>query len=466
VPEALKILLLEDSIEDAELIEEEMRMTGLTFTAEHVFLKAAFIDALDSFQPTLILVDAKLPGFDGHDAIRFIRTRDSTMPVIAVTGELDDDDAVNLLRAGANDYVLKDRLARLGPAISRALEERTERVQRAAAEERYQRLFAAAKDGIVVAHATTGVILDANPAICKMIRGQAPTIVGREFWHVPAFGGLCKSFAMYRELLESAMLATKDGVLLPAGARPIDVEIAGSTFENGDVPVFQCNIRDVSERNRLRRGLLEATDREKHRLAQEIHDGLGQELVGLDMLTHSFVRDVRRGRVPNLAELERMPAITQHALAACHAIAQGLSPLSSTGGGLLEALHALRARLTGPPGPILELHIDHTSEISLSAEACSHLYRIAQEAVSNAMKHAAANVVRIQFKVRTDSLQLVVSDDGRGLAPTGHRRHGLGMQTMRDRAASIGATLYVTSDAASGTTVTCQVLQDGQRETV
>jgi PAS domain S-box-containing protein len=461
VPDALKILLLEDSIDDAELIEQELRVTGLTFVTEHVFLKSAFIEALDRFKPMLVLVDAKLPGFEGHDAIELIRTRDSMMPVIAVTGELDDDEAVNLLRSGANDYVLKDRLARLGPAISRALNERWERLRRTAAEERYQRLFAAAKDGIVVADATTGVILDANPAMCRMIRGQAPRVVGKQFWHVAAFGSLCRSLDTFRELLASSTSATKDGILLLTGGRAIDVEIAGSTFDAGDVHIFQCNMRDVSERNRLRRGLLEATDREKHRLAQEIHDGLGQELVGLDMLTHSLVRDVRRGRNLDLAELERMPAITQHALAACHAIAQGLSPLSSTGGGLLEALQALRARLSGPPGPILELQADGTSEISLSSETCSHLYRIAQEAVANAIKHAAATRVLIQLTVSIDTLELVVLDDGRGLVATGLRRYGLGMHTMRDRAASIGATLYVTDGQRGGTIVTCHVAQRG-----
>jgi PAS domain S-box-containing protein len=461
VQNSLKILLLEDSADDAELIDHELRLTGLKFSARQVFLESTFRTALEEFEPDVVLVDAKLPGFDGYSAIRLVRTRDAALPVIAVTGQLDDDDAVDLLRAGANDYVLKDRLARLGPAVRRAVDERTERERRAAAEARYQRLFAAAKDGIVVTDAETGIVVDINPAMAKMIREKPGSVVGAHLWDIAALVGICNSLEAYRDMVDGTAPVARDGVLGPRGGRTIEVEMTGGAFDSGGTRVYQCNVRDVSERNRLRRGMLAAADREKHRLAREIHDGLGQELVGLDMLIHGVVRELSRDRLPSAGEINRLPTITRHALEACHAIAHGLSPLSSTAGGLPEALRGLKARLGGPPGPILECEIFGDAGISLDTDACSHLYRIAQEAVANAIKHAGANRIEITMRVDREFLELRISDDGRGLTKRGTSRHGLGLQTMRDRAASIGASLQFATPAGGGTTVACQVPQAG-----
>jgi DNA-binding response OmpR family regulator len=121
VHDSLKVLLLEDSEEDAELIVRELRSSGHAFTVRHVFLKPAFIAALDEFDPDILLVDTNVPGFDSVSAIKLVRSHKSTTPVIVVTGDLNDKATTELLRAGANDCVQKDDLAQLGPAIQRAL---------------------------------------------------------------------------------------------------------------------------------------------------------------------------------------------------------------------------------------------------------------------------------------------------------------------------------------------------------
>jgi sigma-B regulation protein RsbU (phosphoserine phosphatase) len=120
-PEGLRILHLEDVSSDAELIERHLREAGLRFLSEHVADKEAFARALDNFQPDIVLSDFSLPGFDGLSALRLVRERDSDLPVIVVTGMLGDEAAVGIIKAGANDYVLKDRLARLPPAVERAV---------------------------------------------------------------------------------------------------------------------------------------------------------------------------------------------------------------------------------------------------------------------------------------------------------------------------------------------------------
>jgi diguanylate cyclase len=123
VDRELKILMLEDVPEEAELVQRELQKAGLAFVVRRVQTKAAFAESLDEFAPDLVLADSKLPAFDGRLALQMIRQKDPLLPVIMVTGALGDEAAVELLLAGASDYVLKDRLARLAPAVRRALRE-------------------------------------------------------------------------------------------------------------------------------------------------------------------------------------------------------------------------------------------------------------------------------------------------------------------------------------------------------
>lgn len=119
----LRILLLEDMPTDAELVEATLREEGLSFIAKRVDTRDAFIRALEEFRPDIILADYKLPSFDGSSALQIARQQYPTIPVVMVTGAVGDEVAIELLKQGAMDYVLKDRLARLGPAVRRALAE-------------------------------------------------------------------------------------------------------------------------------------------------------------------------------------------------------------------------------------------------------------------------------------------------------------------------------------------------------
>ncbi len=114
----LKILMLEDQPNDVELIRRELRKAGLDFTASRVDTRDAFIAALETFAPDIVLVDYKLPGFNGAEALAHVRHVHPEIPVVMVTGVLGDEGAIELLKAGAKDYVLKDNLARLAPPSS------------------------------------------------------------------------------------------------------------------------------------------------------------------------------------------------------------------------------------------------------------------------------------------------------------------------------------------------------------
>ena len=165
--ENIKILIV-GAIPDVELIEQTLRRAGLSFVAQRAGTQAAFIRALEEFNPDIVLSDCKLPDFDGLAAIEHVRQKSAELPVILVTDVLGDQAAVELIKAGANDYILKDRgLARLPTAVQRALTEaQAVRARKQAeealrlSEERYRSLVVAIAQIVWTTDASGEVIED------------------------------------------------------------------------------------------------------------------------------------------------------------------------------------------------------------------------------------------------------------------------------------------------------------------
>jgi len=131
---ALRVLLLEDVDTDAELAKRELRREELDFTARRAADRDGFVEALRAFDPDIILADYSLPSFDGLTALQLAQEHCPDVPVVFVSGAIGEERAIETLRQGATDYVLKDRLSRLGPAVRRALREAEERRARERAE--------------------------------------------------------------------------------------------------------------------------------------------------------------------------------------------------------------------------------------------------------------------------------------------------------------------------------------------
>ena len=135
----LHILMLEDVATDADLIQRELNREGFDFEARRVTTEDAFMQALDAFAPDIILVDYSLPSFDGMSALERAQEERPHVPVVFVSGAIGEERAIETLKQGATDYVLKDQLSRLGPAVRRALREAEERRARREAEEALRR---------------------------------------------------------------------------------------------------------------------------------------------------------------------------------------------------------------------------------------------------------------------------------------------------------------------------------------
>lgn len=140
--QSLRVLLLEDVPADAELVEQELRSAGIKFVSTRVDNREDFLEALDRFSPEIILSDYALPAFDGESALSIARQKAPGVPFIFVTGALGEDRAVDLLKKGATDFVLKDRLRRLPLCVERAIEEVEEKRRLQQAEEQLQRAYA------------------------------------------------------------------------------------------------------------------------------------------------------------------------------------------------------------------------------------------------------------------------------------------------------------------------------------
>ncbi|HUH65794.1 MAG TPA: PAS domain S-box protein [Syntrophales bacterium] len=186
--EKLKALILEDVPTDAELMVEELADAGMTFVSKRVATKASFVNAIADFSPDIILSDYSLPSFDGLAALKIAREKCPDVPFIFVSGALGEEMAIDLLKEGATDYVLKNRLSRLEPAVSRALHEVEERRERERAEHalkesevRYRTIFENTGTATVIVEEDATIVL-ANRQFERLTGFSRAEIEGKKKW--------------------------------------------------------------------------------------------------------------------------------------------------------------------------------------------------------------------------------------------------------------------------------------------
>jgi PAS domain S-box-containing protein len=242
---------------------------------------------------------------------------------------------------------------------------------------------------------------------------------------------------------------TKDG-------RMLEVEVWTQSIDCGGQPGELVFALDVTERRAFGQALMEAIGGEQRRIAQEMHDGLGQELTGLALSVRALANRAQKERDVISFDLDQLASMATSCIQDAHRIVQGLSPLTNADGNLDAALEAL-ARRSSLSGTRVQFHSRHEAPPMIDLKIRNHLYRIAQEAVQNALKHSGASSIEIELWSRPGDLILSVVDDGQGLAAEADIRSGLGMRTMRFRASAIGGRLSITRGANGGNSVVCDV---------
>jgi diguanylate cyclase (GGDEF)-like protein/PAS domain S-box-containing protein len=273
---ALHILLIEDTAVDAMLIERTLKKDFPNCCLICVDTRVDYIKAIQERIPDVILSDYALPSFDGMSALKIALELVPDVPFIIVTGTINEETAVECIKAGAWDYILKDRLMRLCPAIHNSLEQKKIRHERSLAlkalnesEERYRNIFQVAPVCIVV---HTNEIIDMiNPAGLKLFGAKSPgEIIGK---HISL---VYDSEAQKRAQIRAQRLQSGEQGIYPVedvfrklDGTPIDVELTASLLTYNNKPAIQVILTDISNRKRAeqeQKRLQEALYREKEYL--------------------------------------------------------------------------------------------------------------------------------------------------------------------------------------------------------
>jgi PAS domain S-box-containing protein len=262
----LRILMLEDSPADAELEEHELRKAGLVFTLKVVDTREAFLKSLDKFFPDIILSDYDLPAFDGLAALRIAKEKCPDVPFILVTGKVGEEFAIEKLKEGATDYVLKGNLKRLVPVIKRALEEAEQIANRKQAykalresEERFRQIAESAEEWIWEVD-VNGLYTYSSPVVEKILGYKPEEIVRKKHFYdffapesreelKKAALGAFQSKQPFSKFINSNLHKNGTIVIIETGGTPI-------LDEMGNLLGYRGADMDITERQRAEEEML------------------------------------------------------------------------------------------------------------------------------------------------------------------------------------------------------------------
>ena len=240
----------------------------------------------------------------------------------------------------------------------------------------------------------------------------------------------------------------KDGTTFPMDLSVSEVRLANRRLFTGFV-------RDITERKRLEKEIIEISNREQQRIGQDLHDGLCQELAGIELMCQVLEQKLA---AKSKSESKQVGEIAQHireAIGHTRGLARGLSPVEFEVNGFMSALQQLAASVQKLFH--VECRLEYAEVILIRNNVfATHLYRIVQEAINNAVKHGKARRIHISLKPAGDQFALAVRDDGIGFSNETKKSGGMGLHIMKYRAGVLDATLEVRSGVdGAGTTVAC-----------
>jgi PAS domain S-box-containing protein len=268
---AYRVLLVEDLPSDAKLAEREIKKTLKKCIFKRVETKEEFLKSLDEFKPDIIVSDYSMPYFDGLTALKLSLEKCPFIPFIVLTGSMNEDTAVECMKAGASDYVIKEHIIRLNTTVLQTLEQKKNliekiKVQEALkeSEEKYRTLFTNAREPIFIADAESGIILDCNKAACDLIERTKEELIGKHqsILHPPdeLTGEFSESFQ--RHITSDQGRTLKARVITKAGTIK-DVEIRANLLNIREKKIIQGFFSNVTERKRAEEMIRESEKRLK-----------------------------------------------------------------------------------------------------------------------------------------------------------------------------------------------------------
>jgi len=323
----------------------------------------------------------------------------------------------------------------------------------------FQTLAETAREGIVLAD-SRGKIEFVNAALEKLF-GYAPgELLGESVRRL-----MPEEYRHEHDDYMQRYLDTGEARIIGTGRQLTAIDKSGVRFpiylsigdiDTGSRRLFAGVILDLSEQKEMQREILEIPINEQRRIGQELHDGLGQQLTGLGMLATSLLNKASKPDYELAAQLARG---LQEAVSQVRALSRGLVPSDIDAGDLIHALEVLVDNLRRQTG--LDITLEVRERLGILDNNCTmHLYRVAQEAINNAIKHAGASHIQVIIGHDGNRGMLEIRDDGSGFAAAQENNGGLGLRLMKYRCGLIDAELNVESAPAEGSDIKCYFALD------
>ncbi len=482
----LRILLIEDSEEDAELLLAEIRHGGFDPIHRRAETAAATLDALKSELWDVVICDYTMPQFSGLEALKIVRQHDPDLPFIINSGNIGEDIAVEAMRAGAHDYVMKSNLSRLIPAIERELREsQVRRMGRQAQREleeneaRFRAIVSnvpgvvfqlqkAGKGGYRFPYISEGSIqlLELTPAqlqddsslFCEQVVNG-----GAELRRL-----ITESAATLEPFSWEGRIRVTSGDIL----KWIEIRMRPRTLGDNRVQ-WDGIMENISQRKHAESELLKsrqqlsalsahlqkAKEIERTRIAREVHDDIGGNLTALkiDLLWLSNRLDRQRGDLIDKAH--SLEHLVDRTMEITSRIARDLRPpLLELG--LVAAIEweasEFEKRMEIPCVVTCK-----SEDLAVDPDLGNAAFSVFREILTNISKHAAATKVEVELSTDDTMLTMKIIDNGRGMAHTDLLKKGsFGLRGMLERARNLGGEIRFEGKAGQGTTITAHLPLD------
>ena len=270
--------------------------------------------------------------------------------------------------------------------------------------------------------------------------------------------------AYRRQVTEEWQIYLKRGLRAGKEVRPPEVEVTCKDGSRrrvefigtllGDRLLIAAN--DVTERDRLEKQILEISDQERERIGQDLHDGLCQLLSGIKFKTTLLEQKLQAKAADEASDARAIEGLLNGAIQQARNIARGLHPVDLEARGLMSALEELSRSVAEVYG--IDCNCELREPVLVHEHLVAmHLYRIAQEAINNALRHGCATRIVIRLSGGAKPLCLSIVDNGLGIPPQPQRKIGMGLHLMNYRARAIGASMEIAPGPRGGTMVTCRL---------
>jgi two-component system CheB/CheR fusion protein len=356
--------------------------------------------------------------------------------------------AVVVLAAFAWVAVLRRRVHEQTHIIRQKLE------MAATLKERYEDLFENAND-MVYTHDLDGRITSVNRAGEALLGRARSEVLGKSILDFVAEEQQPAAHQWLEQVVKGTASPTAEWDFIADAGQRVRLEISTRIVEqSGKSGEIEGTARDITERKRLEREILEISNREQRRIGHDLHDGVCQQLAGIALMTASLADKLEERGVPEAAQTERISGLINKAIRQTRGVARGLFPVRLEENGLVSALEELAATSS----ELFKINCQFTcleAPAAVENEVALHLYYIVLEAMANACKHGNAHNVYITLDSTRDGYCLTVRDDGKGMSSSVKVHGGMGIRIMQYRARVIGANLTLEGSPGSGTCVTC-----------